>query len=111
MQTAQSHDRYQLHGPIRHPSRDVTKKRFLDVLVHQVYNKHIFYAALKLANFDLKLTSFEPHTNAKPAFLLFRQVMFAVIFFRIGASVISLGQKTKDKNAGFPFVDAWTTPC
>ena len=65
------------------------------------------YTPLNFANFDLNFKIvFEPHvhTNGKPVF--FRQVVVAFVFFRIVVLVISVGQKEKEKKAGFPSVDA-----
>ena len=105
------HTRRRLYGLICHPSRGVTKNRFLGI--KQVVMRTSGITAmprliLRVSTCNLSLV-FEPHvqTNGKPASFSFfcRQVMVAsFLLFRVIVSIKPLEQKKEGVGAGFPFV-------
>ena len=99
-----------MHCPIRYPSRDITKTRFIRIKPSSDGNKwHYCDAALNFANFDLKKLVFEPHTHTNGKSAPFgktknKQLMVAYVFFgSLHRSYLSNKNKKK-KRSGFPFV-------
>ena len=120
----QGDDRYLLHCPIRHPSRDTTIKPFLNNKQAVMRTSGITAMTNSILRVSIWIFNlvFEPHVPTKiqrlPACLsfsfLFRHVMVAFVFFRIVVSVISIEEQQKNKQkrqALNLLVGAWSTPC